>query len=200
MKHRNKIGILGGTFDPVHKGHLEFAKAAYKKCGLDRVLFMPAYLPVFKLNQQVTPAKRRLEMVQLAVLSVPYFEACDAELKRKGNTYTIDTLRAFSKEMPNTELFFLVSSDAAQTIKSWKEGDKIANYAHIVTSKRPGSKWAKNFNEESLDGKFKHILIEDKMLDISSSEIRDAVKSNKPIDKFVESSVAQYIEKNNLYT
>ena len=200
MKYTEKIGILGGTFDPIHKGHIAFAEAAYSECALDCVLFMPAFIPVFKLNQSITPAEKRLEMVKLAISSTPYFKTCDAELRRKGKTYTIDTLKALSKEMPNSELFFLASSDAAQTISTWKDGLEIPNYAHIVTNKRPGSKWADDFNKKNLDGKFKHVLIKDSILDISSTEIREAVQAKKSITQFVGKSVAQYIKKHNLYT
>ena len=195
-----RLGILGGTFDPVHNGHLAFAEAARKACGLDRVWLMPACVPVYKRNQNVTSEDHRLAMCRLAVETNPYFEASDLELKRGGDTYTADTLREVRAKLdPQDEIFFLVGADVALTVPKWRESDVVAKLAHIVVANRPGTTWPCGITPESLDGRFRVTLVDTPPLDISSTAIRDEIARGRNVCDLAPAAVCDYIVRNNLY-
>ena len=195
-----RIGILGGTFDPVHVGHLAFAEAAREQCGLERVLFMPACVPVYKKDKRVTPAWDRLAMVALAVADNPAFEASALELERGGDTYTADTLRALREALPDdTEMWFLVGADAAATVPKWRESQVIADLAHLAVAHRPGAEWPRDVSPDGLDGRFRTQLVEVPQLDVSSSAIREAASRGRSIRYLVPEPVRDYIESRALY-
>ena len=171
----NKIGILGGSFDPIHFGHLEAAEAVRAKHGLDAIMLLPAGKPAFKQDKEMATAEQRYEMCKLAISDgYPSFFVSRAEIDRGGITYTIDTLRKFKQEMPSTELFFIVGTDAAQNFSKWRNADEILKLCTLIEMPRKDS-------------------------DISSTMVRDAVKNIEPLNGLVPFKVEKYIVMNGLY-
>ena len=136
-----RVGILGGTFDPVHLGHLTLAEEARVQLNLDQVLFIPAGQPWLKEGQQLSPAKDRLQMVRLAVASNPHFRVSAAEVERSGPTYTVDTLKALKDLLDlDTELFFILGLDAMEHFSRWKEPESLLEMCQWAVVERPGHK------------------------------------------------------------
>jgi len=189
-----RVGILGGTFDPIHKGHLALAEAALKQLRLDRVIFVPAYRHPIKQKDFFVSAssKARLRMVKLAVKGKPKFKVSDCELKRKGVSYTVDTLRFFRRKYPNPhELFFITGGDWGRQLDRWKDIDVVFSLAHFVVAKRPGfdirklpeGVWALDFRP----------------LNVSSTQIRNQLRQKKASKSFIPKAVYEYIKKHKLY-
>ncbi len=186
-----KIGILGGTFNPIHYGHLILGEQVLGQLGLDRVILVPTYLPPHKSGAGVIAAERRLKMAELAVEDNPHFEVSDIEVRRKGKSYTIDTLRAVKKNYPSAGLFFICGSDLVSEIPTWKDVGEIYKMATFVLAKRPGY-------GKRLSGR-RFVKIGVAQVDISSSLIRDLVREGRSIRYLTPDSVIRYIEKNELY-
>lgn len=203
VKKHVKIGIMGGTFDPVHLGHLQCAKVVADKLELDKVLFMPANIPNFKQNKHVTAASDRLKMCKLAIedFNDDRFGVSDFELWRDGVTYTSDTLEMLKKDLfSNADLFFICGSDSAYSVDSWHKATQIFENATIVSVGRKGYK--KNVVlENKLKDKFdnKIMFIEADVVDISSSKLRDILNDRNNASTFMSSKVLDYIIKNHLY-
>ena len=189
-----RIGILGGTFDPIHKGHLALARAAVKQLKLDRLIFVPAFRHPLETKEKITMAspRARLEMIRLATKDEPKFEVSDCELKRKGISYTVETLRAFRAQYPKPhELFFITGGDWGKSLNQWKDIDTIFSLAHFVVAKRPG------FDTKNLPSKVE--LLDFIPLDISSTEVRNRLKKGMPVGLLIPTSLGDYIQKQNLY-
>ena len=134
-----KIGIMGGTFDPVHYGHLVTAEGARCEFGLDQVLFLPSGIPPHKTKKRVSSAEHRYMMTVLATLSNPHFEVSRIDIDRKGISYTIDTLQILREQYgPKVELYFITGADAIFEIMSWKDSDQLLKIAHFIAATRPG--------------------------------------------------------------
>ena len=136
-----RIGVLGGTFDPIHEGHLALARAAVKQLKLDRLMFVPAFRHPLdrKENRTVASPEHRFEMTRLAIQGEPKFEVSDCELKRKGISYTVDTLRELRRDFPKPNaIFFVTGGDWGKSLDQWKDIDSIFSLAHFVIAKRPG--------------------------------------------------------------
>lgn len=195
-----RLGILGGTFDPIHLGHLVCAEAVRCELGLDGVLVMPAAVPVYKLDKQVTPAHHRLRMCALAVQGNPFLQVSDVEIARGGNTYTAHTLRQLREHFPgNVELVFIAGTDAAATIPKWRESQVIADLARIAVVARPGFDLAELGDPQTLDGRFKVSLVSAPLLDISSSDLRLRMAQSKSVRYLVPDAVDEYIREQGLY-
>ncbi len=186
-----KIGILGGTFNPVHYGHLILGEQVLGQLKLDRVIFVPTFMPPHKSSKNVISAKDRLKMISLAVKGNPHFAVSDIEIKRQGKSYTVDTLRSIKKKHPHASLYFICGSDLVSEIPSWKDVREIYKLARFVLAKRPG------FGKR-LTGK-NFLKIDVAQVDISSSLIRQLVKSCSSIRYLTPGNVAQYIRKHKLY-
>lgn len=186
-----KIGILGGTFNPIHIGHLILAEEAREKLALERIIFVPTYLPPHKENSDIAPANRRLEMVRLAIKGNAKFSVSDMEIKRDGKSFTIDTLREFKKIYPGDELFFIIGSDLLNYLDAWKDLDDIIKLVKFVVVTRPG------FALEKIPSYISTFAIN--AVDISGFEIRRRVKENKSLRYLVPDAVRTYIIKNKLY-
>lgn len=188
-----RIGIFGGTFDPIHNGHLRIAELAYSRLRLDKLLFVPNSLPPHKPNVFSTPIQR-FEMVMKAIEYNPVFEIEDYELKSKKFSYTYRTLTYISEKYPKSELFFIAGADNIKQIESWKRPDIIFSLAKVAFITRPGFE----FNTD-----FKHIdrsvFLSFQGVDISSTEIRKRILNGKEIDSLVPASVNDYIKENLLY-
>ena len=178
-----KLGVMGGTFDPIHIGHLRVAEEMREALGLDRVLFVPAGNPVFKRDQEVTDAEARFAEVSAAVADNPLFEASRIEIDRPGDTFTVDTLRELHELHPEAELYFIVGSDAAADIGKWRAVAEIAQLAHLaVAAGRPGSLSADELRERILAAApFDLHIVECTPLDISSSDIRRRQREGKSV-------------------
>ena len=196
-----RLGIFGGTFDPVHIGHLAAAERVREDAHLDAVVFMPAGVPVFKLNQKVSHGEDRLAMVRLATAGNPFFDVSDIEVKREGNTYTYETLRVVRDHYPeNVELFFIAGADAIMSLGKWRNALKLTTLAQFIAMTRPG--YSRDEAEQSVfvgDRRLDVRFLEVPGLNISSSYVRECVGDNRTIRYIVPEPVRDYIRQHNLY-
>jgi len=186
-----KIGILGGTFNPIHVGHLILAEEVREKLFLDKIIFMPAYLPPHKNNSHIIEARYRFEMIQAAIRENPYLSVSDIEINRQGRSYTIDTIVELKKLYPADELYFITGSDLLKYLDDWKDLSQIISMVKFVVATRPG------YALEKIPAYIATVAI--RAVDISAFEVRDAIKDNKSFRYLVPESVYKYITKNNLY-
>ena len=198
---RARLGIMGGTFDPIHIGHLATAEQAREAYGLDAVVFVPAGNPVFKKHRRVTPAADRLAMCRLAVASNPAFCVSALEVERGGDTYTVDTLRELRAHYPsNVELFFITGADAVASIVQWRESVAIADLARLIAVTRPGyALTAQRRRAIEDEGSFDVSYLEVTALAISSSGLRDRLRAGKSIRYLTMQRVLDYIIEHGLY-
>ncbi|NTU71637.1 MAG: nicotinate-nucleotide adenylyltransferase [Coriobacteriia bacterium] len=192
---------MGGTFDPIHFGHLVTAEEALVQFNLDRVLFMPTGLPAFKDRADVTPAEDRYLMTVLATASNPDFDVSRLEVDRPGLTYTVDTLRSLREaNPPSTEMFFITGADAVWDIVGWRDAETIADLATFIGVTRPGYDLeAARRAHEDAETHFRIEYIEVPALAISSTDIRRRVGTRRPIRYLTPESVVAYIDKHGLY-
>lgn len=186
------IGVFGGTFDPIHNGHLAVAKAALAQSRLDLVLIMPAGEPWQKSDRHVTDASHRLEMVRLAAAEVPGLEVDDRELLRPGPTFTIDTLESFSSEH---ELFLVLGADSAVGLPTWHRAQDVMRRATVMVVPRPG--WDPERVLEIVPGA---VVLEMGPVDVSATMIRDRIGAGDDVDGMIPPAVAEYAVANHLYT
>ena len=196
-----KLGIMGGTFDPIHIGHLRIAEEVRLKLGLDAVLFMPAGAPVFKRGQKLASAADRLAMCRLAIAGNPHFDVSTIELDREGDTFTADTLEQMRAHYPeNVQFYFILGSDAALSLEKWRRSADVARLADIAIAYRPGYPMddeARSLIEE-LPG-FRFHWVDVSALDISSSAIRARCAAGESIRYLVDRDVVAYIAEKRLY-
>ncbi|MCD8132083.1 MAG: nicotinate (nicotinamide) nucleotide adenylyltransferase [Lachnospiraceae bacterium] len=199
-----KIGLMGGTFNPIHNAHLALAEAAYNYCGLDQVWFMPSGVSYLKSGLSIPDSEVRSDMVRLAIENVPYFSFCDVEIRREGNTYTADTLEELTNRYPEHEFFFLMGADSAFYFPHWYQPERITRLCTLgIVNRNPREQERLEAQIQLLQNKLhaKAVLIPFQDLsDISSSRIRELVRLGEPITDYVPSSVAEYIRRNRLYT
>ncbi len=197
MEGNIKIGLFGGSFDPIHNGHLQLADWTRKRLSLNRIIFIPASIPPHKQNSTLTSAKYRYQTVQIAIDSMPHFEVSDIELKRKGVSYTIDTILYFQKKYVITkhDLYLIIGADSLIDFPGWKDPDKILDNCRVVCLRRPQI----NLDNAPLNLKKQAIILESPLIDISATEIRKKVRSGLSISHLVPPAVEQYIIDNNLY-
>jgi nicotinate-nucleotide adenylyltransferase len=195
------LGILGGTFDPIHYGHLILAEQARDALGLDAVLLIPTGNPHFKLGQEVRPAEARLETVRLAVADNPAFAASALEVEREGVTYTLDTLRILRAHYPaNVELYFIMGSDSLVTLHHWKSAAELVNLATFIGVNRPGDVSAMPEDLERLRAMgFSVELLDVPALEVSSSGLRAMIAAGRSVRYLVPDAVLDYIRSTDLY-
>jgi nicotinate-nucleotide adenylyltransferase len=188
----SRIGILGGTFDPPHNGHLALAEAAISRLDLSKVIFIPARVPPHKPAEDISSEQDRLEMLKLAVDSDNRFEISEIELNRGGPSFTVDTLSRLKTENPAQELFFIIGSDNVSEMESWHQPEQIRELARVAAAVRPGY---------SMQGKFAEMVEPFDMLpvDISSTAVRAKVRSGESISGLVPEPVEDYIKSKGLY-
>jgi nicotinate-nucleotide adenylyltransferase len=197
---RWRIGIMGGTFDPIHTGHLIIAQEAGWQLKLDKVLFIPAGDPPHKQTQKVTPAYHRLEMVKQAIGRVPLFEASTLEIERGGLSYTVDTLTTLGEIYPSADLYFILGADAIAELGNWHKPERILELAYLALAERHGY----SISLDPLTPKFptlteKVVRLETPMIEIASHEIRQRVANGAPISYLVPYRVEIYIKEQKLY-
>ena len=197
-----RIGVMGGTFDPIHVGHLAAAEDATWKLGLERVLFVPNNIPPHKLGRPISSTPDRLAMVEEAVRDNPRFTVSRAEVDRPGPSYTLDTLRRLQQQLgPQTHLVFLAGRDALQDLHAWHHPDTLLREFDMVFLCRPDSvplDWS------AIDQRFPGLrdrveLVDIPELEVSSSDIRARVREGRPIRYYVTPPVQRYIEEHGLY-
>jgi nicotinate-nucleotide adenylyltransferase len=189
-----KLGIYGGSFNPVHLGHLLVAQAAIEELGLDRLFFIPAAQSPFKPENKIAPAEIRLKLLRLALAGKTNCEIDGQEIRRGGISYSIETLRDYAKRFPSAKLFYLIGADNISKLNEWREADELAKLAEFVVIPRPGEiavEFPKPFRGRILKGF---------PLAISSSQIRARVKANLPIENLVPPFVAEAIHAAKFYS
>ncbi|MFT4298470.1 MAG: nicotinate-nucleotide adenylyltransferase [Aeromicrobium sp.] len=195
---RRRIGVMGGTFDPIHHGHLVAASEVQATFGLDEVVFVPTGQPWQKAGRDVSPAEHRYLMTVIATAANPRFEVSRVDIDRDGPTYTIDTLRDLVGRYPDADLFFITGADAMAQILTWRDHDELFDLAQFVACTRPGHDLDEAMIAALPVGR---VTIEEiPALAISSTDCRDRVRSGQPVWYLVPDGVVQYIGKHRLYT
>lgn len=211
-----KIGLFGGTFDPIHWGHLRSAEEVREAFSLDRVIFVPAADPPHKKRRPTTSPRERLEMVRLAIAKNPGFSVSAVEISRPGKSYSIDTLRYFCARKPRDSLYFVLGLDAFREIATWKDFHEIFRLCHTVVTSRPGC--AEPMSLEGMPVAVRRVFCYDRAQDfyrhesgtclfflkiteiaISASDIRNRLKEGKSIRYLVPPDVESYIRTKGLY-
>lgn len=199
----SKIGIMGGTFDPIHYGHLVTAEGVRAEFNLDYVMFVPAGNPPHKKGYKITDPQHRYLMTVLATVTNPFFEVSRIEIERQGFSYTVDTIKELKKRFPtDTELYFITGADAVLEILTWKEVDRLLAMCKFVAATRPGYEIPElNKKIAEIEKTYSHkiFLVEVPAMAISSTDIRRRVSEGRPIKYLLPESVEYYILKNNLY-
>lgn len=197
-----KTGIMGGTFNPIHNGHLMLAKEAYRQFNLDEVLFMPCGVPYMKAGQKVESGQIRAEMTALAIQDIPEFTLSTYEIEQKGNTYTYATLDHLKELNPDTEYYFIVGADSLFHMTNWVYPERIFANCCILAAVRDDKTISDMKEQVRLLQKQYHAdirLLQIECIDISSSDIRGKVSRGESIEQEVPESVRTYIERKGLY-
>lgn len=197
-----KVGIMGGTFNPIHNGHLMIAKSAQEQCALDEVIFMPCGVPYMKRGQHVENGKVRAEMTALAIRDIPHFLLSTLEIDQAGNTYTYETMEYLAREHPDTEYYFILGADSLFHITKWVHPERIFAACHILTAVR-GSKSKSDVERQIVFLKKRYAadirLLKTDAIDISSSEIRRKVSAGESVAEYLPKDVMEYMKENGLY-
>lgn len=201
-RYIKKIGIMGGTFNPIHIGHLLLAETAKEIFLLDKILFIPSGYPYMKDTSEVVDKKMRMEMTRLAISDNPSFSISSIEVDREGNTYTFETLIELKNQQPNTEFYFILGADSLYDMELWKNPETIFSYCVILAAVRDDKRQKElgeqiHYLERKYNAKIK--LLPLKEMAISSTDIRNKIKCNKSIRYMVPDKVIAYIKKNRLY-
>ncbi|MCM8775937.1 MAG: nicotinate-nucleotide adenylyltransferase [Candidatus Omnitrophica bacterium] len=190
-----KLGIFGGTFDPIHVGHLEIAHAVHRQFLLDKIIFVPTRIPPHKVSRSdITPASQRYEMIQIAIQKESYFEVSDIEIKRSGISYTVDTLRELRKKYPEAELFFILGADSLTEISGWRETDEIKKMARLIVAPRESHRVS---GKMTTDPNIQWLKMP--TVPLSSSEIRERIRGSRSVLGLLPEGVEDYIQKMKLY-
>lgn len=196
-KPKIKVGLFGGTFDPIHIAHLIIAESVCESAKLDKLFFIPARIHPFKNNQQIETPRHRAAMIRLAIRENPCFAISEVELNKGDTSYTIDTVKLFRRQYPpeSHELIFLMGADNLPKFREWKQPEDLVNLCQILVFGRPHAKPPDP--EDPLLAAFQYV--ETPLLDISSTEIRERVQQGRSIRYLVPSRVEAYIRKHSLY-
>jgi len=194
------IGILGGTFDPIHIGHLVVAEEARIKLGFDEVLFVPAGQPLLKPDRKISPADHRVQMVRRAIADNPHFRLCTIEVERPGPSYTVDTLTMLREQLGSeASLFLILGRDTLAELPSWKEPKKLVQLGRLVVAPRLGAKDLQHLETE-IPGLLDNVIqLDMPVIGISSSGIRQRIAQGLPIRYLVPPAVQKYIAKQKIY-
>jgi nicotinate-nucleotide adenylyltransferase len=194
-KIKKRIGIFGGTFDPIHYGHLIAAQNALETLGLDRLIFVPAGKPPHKCSWKISPPAIRYKMVKLGIMGNKYFTASDIELASECASYTVESLKKINKLFPGSELYLLIGLDQALTLSTWRKPEEILKICQVVVMARPGyrtveieSQWRK-----------KTVFLPVPLIEISASDIRGRIFRGASVEYLVPARVREYIQQQGLY-
>ncbi|HCT91407.1 MAG TPA: nicotinate-nucleotide adenylyltransferase [Lachnospiraceae bacterium] len=201
-KNHKKVGILGGTFNPIHLGHLRLAEKAMRAASLDQVLFIPSGISYMKNQQKIVPAKDRMAMVQLAIQGNPHFRVSAIEIEKKGNSYSHETIRELQRQQKDTKFFFLTGADTVFSMENWNNPAYIFRSVTILAAYRTG------VSLEQLQEKIEQLkklyqadirLIAADHIDISSSQIRKAISEGTSVRELLPRTVERYIKDHHFY-
>ena len=198
-----KIGIMGGTFNPIHNGHLLLAQTAYCDYGLDEVLFMPNKNPTYKDATLLASNEARVEMIKRAILNNPAFQLSTLELEREGNTYTVDTLDILTNRNPDTQYYFIMGADSLFYFDAWRQPEEILKKAILLVANR------NQMSESALKGQIEYLknqyenvsieLLEAPAFAVSSYDIRERIKDERNVQYMTPDLVIAYMKKHGLY-
>lgn len=195
-----RLGVFGGTFDPVHTGHLIVAEDARAALSLDQVLFVPAGEPWFKSYRRITPARHRLAMARIAIDGNPHFSVTDIEIARSGPSYTVDTLAQLRRERPDAELFVILGIDALREIDRWHEPRRLFQMAQVVGMARPGASLDPSVLNAAIPGASDRLrMVDSALIDISGTDIRRRAAACESLRYRVPPDVEAYIRAEGLY-
>jgi nicotinate-nucleotide adenylyltransferase len=196
-----KIGVFGGTFDPVHRAHIAAAAAARDALKLDKVLLVPAGQPMSRSELPIASAEDRVAMLRLAVKGKPGLEVSTIEIERSGPTYTVDSITQMRKSALNDEIYFILGCDSLDQLPGWKEPERLVSLCRLVVVPRPGCRTPDLKKlEEILPGISQKVtLLKEPFLDVSATEIREKAGKAESINDLVPAPVADYIKKHGLY-
>jgi len=198
-----KIGVLGGTFNPIHIGHLILADEIREAAVLDRVLFIPAYFPPHKKASDVVSGEHRLRMVELAIAGNPFFEASDIELRRKGVSYTIETITGLRRERPDGEFYFIIGADTVPELATWHKIGELAGLCKFLVGSRPGCRLRWEPLQEVLPkagvNELRGGVIPTTPVGVSSSMIRSRIRDGRTVRYLVPRGIEKYIAEHSLY-
>jgi nicotinate-nucleotide adenylyltransferase len=187
-----KIGVFGGTFDPIHQGHLEIARQAQQQFALDKIFFVPAARPAHKSRQDMAPVDDRYEMVRLAIQGQPGFEISALEMERPETSYTVETLRTLKKRFPEAELYWIMGADSLAEIPTWKEPGEIKRLAKFLVARRSGKNMKHTAQEDVA-------WIRMPLRPVSATEIRTQLRQGASAGDVLPKPVAAYIKAHHLY-
>ena len=194
------IGVFGGTFNPIHLGHLKVAKSAMEECNLSKVIFLPNGNPPHKSGEYIAPAHHRYNMIKLAIDGIDGFCVSDYELKREDPSYTIDTNRAF-KSMYNCPVFFIIGADSLHTLSEWKSYNDLILECKFIVAARSGEDFPSLldacYNHNQKGGSATPLSME--ICDVTSTDIRRFIQENTDVKALMPEAVTQYIKEHNLY-
>lgn len=199
---KKRIGIMGGTFNPIHMGHLILAEEAYQQMKLEKVFFMPSKQPPHKPNMIIAPQLHRKNMVSLAIKGNPHFELSTIELEREGVTYTADTLEILTSQNPEIQYYFIIGADSLFQLESWREPEKIMKLSSLLAASRY------HLPEEELMAQIRYLtkeygaqisLLYMPCIELSSEFLRNQLKEKKEVRYYIPEAVSDYIKKNQLY-
>jgi nicotinate-nucleotide adenylyltransferase len=199
---KKKIGIMGGTFDPIHNGHLILAEYSRIAFDLEKVIFIPTGRPPHKVEKQISSINYRYDMTLLAISTNPYFYLSPMEIQRQGTTYTIDTIMDLQKQHEDVEFYFILGADSFNQIHKWKDSDKLLSLCKFIVAKRPDAdnqKLGEKIEKLNQSYKGSFYILEAPLIDISSTKVRNRIKTKSSIKYLVPETVELYIEKNKLY-
>ena len=197
-----RVGILGGTFNPIHTGHLILAEQARSRFGLDEVLIIPSGISYFKKGMDIPDGRLRYEMCELAVQDNPYFRVSDIEIRREGNTYTAETLKELKNEEPDTDFFFMIGADILHEIGYWKDPEDIfKNCSLLVSVRNNESEDDLKRDAQALKEKYgaEVFMLHTTNIDISSTMIRQLISEKKSVRYYLPEALREYILKNKIY-
>jgi nicotinate-nucleotide adenylyltransferase len=194
VSKEQRIGVFGGTFDPIHEAHLRIAKAALQQARLDRVLFVVAAHPPHKSRRRLhASAEERLSMVEAALADEPQMEASRVELDREGPSYTAETLEGLQRQYPAAQLFLILGLDSLAELPKWRHPERILAVAHVLAAPRPGAYQI----PEILNGRY--TLLELEPVEVSSTEVRNRAANREPYEELLPPPVRRYVKKHGTY-
>ncbi len=203
MNQIRRIGIMGGTFNPIHQGHLILAEQAREYCELDEVLFVPSGNSYMKDSDEILDGKTRISMTALAIEDNPFFALSSMEVEREGATYTCETIRELIGTQPRAEYYFILGADALFSIESWKEPEEIFKSCILVAAARD-SQDTFSLTEKAMELQTKYqagiVILPERKIDISSTEIRSRIRKGKSVRYMMPEKVFHYITGKKLYS